>query len=214
MNVVMAMFPPRAHANIVRHFNVVETALAQFGIDDQQVKLVAYATIRAEAANFAPVTEGESRFNTLKLPAELTPYGEAGKYNLYEGRDKTTTLLGRRVSGLGNDRMGDGEKYMGRGFVQLTGKANYLKYGQKIGVGSKLVDNPGLANDPRVAAQILAAYIREHLRTISEAIRSGDLRSARKAVNGGLNGFTEFEKAYRTGARLIRTGLPDPRSIA
>lgn len=213
MHVVMAMFPPHAHSNIVRNFPLIETALNQLGITDQKIKLVAYATIRAETGDFAPKTERESKFNTLSLPPELTPYGEASKYSLYELRNKTTTVLGQKVSGLGNDRFGDGQRYIGRGFVQLTGKANYLRYGQKIGVGSSLVDNPNMANDPGIAAQVLAAYVRENMHVISHAVGSGDLRAARRAVNGGLNGFTEFERAYNIGLKLLKTGVPDPRSI-
>jgi putative chitinase len=214
MHVVMAMFPLKAHSNIIKNFSLIESALVKFRITDQSIKLVAYATIRAETGDCAPKSEGESRFNTLKIPPELTPHGEAGKYNLYELRNKTTRVLGQKVSGLGNDQLGDGEKYIGRGFVQLTGKANYLKYGQQIGLGSNLVDNPSLANDPGIAAQVLAAYIRENLRFISPAVRVGNLRMARKAVNGGLNGMAEFERAYSIGSKLLRAGVADPRSIA
>lgn len=217
MSVVMAMFPPSAHSNIVRNFNLVEFALTKFGITDPYVRLVAYATIRAETAKFAPVTEGESKFNTFRRPIELTPYGEETKYNLYEGRNKTSSILGHKVSGLGNDQFGDGKKYMGRGFVQLTGKANYLKYGYLIGVGSKLAETPELANDPSIAAQILAAYMREKVAVISNALRQGDFRSARRAVNGGLNGMEEFATAYTIGVNLMRTDardLPNSRNIA
>ena len=214
MHIVAAMFPRSAHANVTRNFPLVEAALNKFGIVDAEMKLVAYATIRAETGNFAPTSERESAFNTLSIPKELTPYGEPSKYNLYELRDKTTTILGQRVSGLGNDRFGDGQKYIGRGFIQLTGKANYLKYGQRIGVGNRLVDDPKMANDPAIAAQVLAAYLREHMGAISHAVNSGDLRAARRAVNGGLNGMTEFERAYNIGRELLKSGVPDPRSIA
>jgi len=217
IDIVLSMFPARAHANIVRYFHHVESALAKFGITDQDLRLVAYATIRAETANFAPVLEGESRFNTLKIPLELTRYGEEHKYNLYELRNKTTFVLGRKVSGLGNEQMGDGKKFMGRGFVQLTGRANYLKYGQKIGLGSQLLEAPEKANDPIVAAELLAAYIQDHRHRISKAVKRGDLRSARSAVNGGLNGWAEFEQAYQIGFNLMRTDakdLPNTRSTA
>jgi peptidoglycan L-alanyl-D-glutamate endopeptidase CwlK len=214
IRVVLAMFDPGAHANICRYFHVVDTELDNFGITDPNMKLVAYATIRAEAAAFAPVMEHESKFNTVKIPQELTPYGEESKYNLYELRDKTTKVLGHTLSGLGNDRFGDGAKYMGRGFVQLTGKENYLKYGQLIGVGSGLVENPKLANDPQVAAQVLAAYMAEHYHKISHAIKTGNLPAARRAVNGGLNGLAAFERAYNVGAKLLQTEFRDMRSTA
>lgn len=43
----------------------------------------------------------------------------------------------------------------GRGYVQLTWKANYEKADQKLGLGGKLLKNPDLALDPAIAARIL-----------------------------------------------------------
>lgn len=57
---------------------------------------------------------------------------------------------------LGNDQPGDGWKYIGRGLNGITGKSNYRKYGNMIGVD--LVGNPKLAEDPRIAAKIAIAF--------------------------------------------------------
>ncbi len=57
---------------------------------------------------------------------------------------------------LGNDQPGDGWKYVGRGLNGITGKANYRKYGNMIGVD--LVGNPEQAEDPRTAAKIAIAF--------------------------------------------------------
>ena len=56
---------------------------------------------------------------------------------------------------MGN-AVGEGFKYRGRGFIQLTGKNNYRKIGNLIGVD--LVNNPDLMNDPSVAAKASVAY--------------------------------------------------------
>lgn len=53
----------------------------------------------------------------------------------------------------GNTCAGDGPKYCGRGYVQLTWKVNYAKAGAKCGVD--LVANPDKAMDPRIAAKIM-----------------------------------------------------------
>ena len=61
-------------------------------------------------------------------------------------------------SDLGN-APNEGYKYRGRGYFQLTGKANYQKYGDMLGID--LVNNPDLANDPKIAADIAIAYIKD-----------------------------------------------------
>jgi len=54
---------------------------------------------------------------------------------------------------LGNTVSGDGIKYRGRGFVQLTGKTNYQK--MSVVTGVDLVANPDLAMQPDIATKIL-----------------------------------------------------------
>ena len=65
-------------------------------------------------------------------------------------------LVYANIIGNGPASSGDGWKYRGRGFNQLTGIGNYKKYGNII--GKDLVGNPDLVNDPKVAAEIAIAF--------------------------------------------------------
>ena len=58
---------------------------------------------------------------------------------------------------LGNTTATDGSKYKGRGLVQITGKDNYRRVGDIIGVD--LVNNPELVKDPKYAAAAAMAYL-------------------------------------------------------
>lgn len=93
--------------------------------------------------------------------------------------------------------------HKGRGFIQLTGRANYVRIGKKIGLGGKLAKNPELANDPKVAAHILAAFLKAKRKKIKQALDDGDLRAARRFVNGGSHGLKPFKVCYKKGRKLF-----------
>lgn len=70
----------------------------------------------------------------------------------------------KKGAGLGNTSPGDGAKYVGRGFVQLTGKANATRYSSLTGFD--LVGDPSLqTRDARIAAKVLVAYIKDRVST-------------------------------------------------
>jgi predicted chitinase/uncharacterized protein (DUF2345 family) len=65
-----------------------------------------------------------------------------------------TTSKGK---GLGNTQAGDGGKYIGRGYIQITGRGNYQVY--KDLTGHDLINNPQLLNDPAIAAEVSVKYL-------------------------------------------------------
>lgn len=162
-------------ANIKKYLPDVLSALSHAGIADRDMVMMALATIRAETAGFAPIDEGKSRYNT----AEGGP--AFGKYDTRHD--------------LGNRAVGDGAKYKGRGFVQLTGRANYITYGKRVGVD--LDAAPERANEPAVAAALLAAFLYDRQKRIREAVRARNWAAARRLVNGGSHGLDAFTEAYK-----------------
>src|SRR5262249_51167047 len=125
--IVSQMFPGTPARNIEQHLPAVLQALVTPQLTEKPMVLMSLATIRAETAAFVPISEGENRFNT-------SLGGHA--FDLYDNRKD-----------LGNKGAPDGERYRGRGFIQLTGRANYQRYGAAIGVPD-LVNDPDLANEP------------------------------------------------------------------
>jgi hypothetical protein len=91
---------------------------------------------------------------------------------------------------LGTDSKGF--PYFGRGLIQLTGKSNYESYGKKIGVD--LVGNGDLAIHDQNSYKIAVEYMKG--RTFKYVL-SGDLKQARKSVNGGTKGINEVNGAYK-----------------
>lgn len=117
----------------------------------------------------------------------LAEYGGAGWFARYDGR-----------ADLGNDRPGDGARYRGRGVFQLTGRANYRRYGRLLGVD--LEAEPARAAEPELSLRIALAYWRE--RGIDAAADRDDVVAVTRLINGGLNGLAA-RRALLERARAI-----------
>jgi hypothetical protein len=112
--------------------------------------------------------------------------------NEYGGRRYFARMYGGRRD-LGNTRRGDGVRYHGRGYIQLTGRWNYRTYGRTLHLS--LQRRPRLALRPGVSARVLAAYFKRH--HISAAARHGYWRRTRRAVNGGQYGWWRYQHRVR-----------------
>lgn len=183
VTVVSKMFPSTPVDNIENNLPFVLDALAKATLVDKPMVLMALATIRAETESFKPISEGRSKYNT-------SPGGPP--FDLYDNRKD-----------LGNHGPDDGHRYKGRGFIQLTGRYNYRKYGQAIGLGDLLIDDPDLGNDPNIAARLLAGFLKDKEMAIKESLLHKDLSSARRLVNGGRHGMARFKDAFTIGNKLI-----------
>lgn len=166
-------FPGALLANIEKHLPPVLHAMQEAQLTTPRMVAFALATIAAETAGFVPISERVSRFNT-----------RVKSFDLYDGRKD-----------LGNRQPGDGSKYRGRGFVQLTGKDNYLRYGERIGVD--LVEHPERACEPAIAAQLLALFIADRAADADAALLAANFAKARRLVNGGSHGLERFTNAYK-----------------
>ena len=90
----------------------------------------------------------------------------------------------------GDEASGDGFKFRGRGYIQLTGKANYAAASKAI--GEDLVQNPDLVNDPIVGARVVAWYAKTRgLAKLQGADPEAIQMAATKAVAGAGLDFTK-----------------------
>lgn len=180
---LVQIFPHAPSNNIHQYYPILLRALAENRLADPLMILMALATIRVETSRFEPISEYQSKYNTA-------PGGRP--YGLYDFR-----------TDIGNSAVGDGERYKGRGFIQLTGKANYETYSRKLGLGNLLLNQPDAANDPVIASRILALFLKDKEERIRKAILRRDFSDARKAVNGGTHGLSDFKLAFEIGNRAV-----------
>lgn len=69
---------------------------------------------------------------------------------------------------LGNDKEGDGWKYRGRGYIGITGKTNYAMASKDLFKDDRLVTNPDLVNDPKIAPAVTAWYMERTRKYMAE----------------------------------------------
>lgn len=183
----------------------INVAMQEAGLTNKFAQIALLANIKKES-NFKPISENMNYKNTAIDRIRKIFGRRAAKYNdaeltqiksnpatmgeLMYGKD---TSMGQK---MGNTEVGDGYKYRGRGYIQLTGKNNYKFYGKKV--GEDLVGNPDLANDPTVAAKISASYVMTALKGKQEF---ADQKTANYAVTKAIGGNLDLTKGY--GAEIL-----------
>lgn len=151
-------------------------ALNKYGVTNPNIQAGILGTVYKES-HIMPQSEGSykgtsnSRIRGI-FGSRLSGYSESQLETLKKndvaffdaiyGKD---TNIGKN---MGNLSAGDGYKYRGRGFNQITGKSAYVSFGNKIGVD--LGKSPDKLNDPKVAAEALAVFFRD---VINSGFKSG-----------------------------------------
>ena len=132
------------------------------------------AQVRHESADFGRMHEmgGREYFNKMYDP-QYAP--------------KTAKLLG-------NVRPGDGERYHGRGFIQITGRDHYREAGKALGL--PLEEKPELASNPKIAAKIAVWFWKNHVRPRVDDFNNTP--AVTKAVNGnGMRGLKDRINSFK-----------------
>ncbi|AAY91304.1 glycoside hydrolase family 19 protein [Pseudomonas protegens] len=119
--------------------------------------------------------------------------------NQYLSKYDTGTLAKR----LGNtpEADGDGQKYRGRGLIQVTGRANYEACSEALFSDARLLNTPELLETP-VYAALSAGWFwqRAGLNTLAD---KGDFLTIIKRINGGTNGLADREALYERALKVL-----------
>lgn len=126
--------------------------------------------------------------------------------SLNESYAKKPEKIGARVyggrMGNGDETTGDGYKFRGRGYIQLTGKSNYTKFGKFI--GEDLISNPDLVATKYPLASAAFFFDSNGLWTICDRGATDDVvTSVTKRVNGGTIGLADRIKHFKEYYNLL-----------
>jgi predicted chitinase len=119
------------------------------------------------------------------------------------------------ASNLGNTEPGDGFRFKGRGPIQITGRANYKRFGGLLGLD--LVGDPQRAAQPDVAFRVAGLFwSKKGLNELADQATPDAFREITRRINGGFNGLEDRQRFYEaaktalgvTPPPLTRSGPP------
>ena len=158
--------------------------------------------LNASMGKFAIITP-------LRMAAFIAQIGhESGqlRYVRELGNDKYLAKYdtGRLAQRLGNtpEADGDGQKFRGRGCIQVTGRANYEACSEALFGDSRLLNTPELLEQPVYAAMSAGWFWqKEGLNTLAD---KGDFLAITKRINGGTNGLEDREALYKRALEVLQ----------
>jgi putative chitinase len=206
----LARFAPRAKPEFVTVLAGEGNAvLTRFGINRNPKRFCHFmAQVAHECVGFT-VVEENLNYSAARMVQVFGP----GKHSAAITAGEARRLAGNRqafaerVYGLGNPRKardlgntepGDGYRYRGRGFMQITGRAAYREMGRKIGVD--LEGNPDLAAQPLYALMTAAAFWDG--RRLNDYADQDNIEIITKRINGGHNGLPDRKARFSSAQRI------------
>ena len=143
---------------------------------------------------------------TLRQAAFIAQVGhESGQFRYVRelGGDQYLSKYdtGSLAKRLGNteEADGDGQKYRGRGLIQITGRANYMACGE--GLGLDLIKQPELLEKPQHACMSAAWFwATKGLNTLADA---GQFDKITQRINGGQNGAADRQALYAQALKVL-----------
>lgn len=167
----ISIISPKANPAIKNAIVENQEALEEFGINNPARLEAFLAQMSHESAGFTALVEKRSDASAERKYGAGTRVGKV----------------------LGNTQPGDGAKYKGRGIIQLTGRFNYRKFGNMLGID--LENNPDLAADPQIAIKIAAAFWQD--KGLNELADKGNFKEITRRINGGYNGLADRQRRLR-----------------
>lgn len=166
-------------------------AMKELGITDPNEMSMILAQVSEETGDFTRMEEN-LKYTTVKRMQEVWParflHNPALAQRLINGGPEAiaNNIYGNR---MGNKEPGDGWKYRGRGYIQLTGRDNYAAASKRLGID--LLSNPDLIlTDPKIAAKTTLDWWLHRGGNLRGKAAAGDLVGVTKLVNGGTTNLS------------------------
>ena len=174
--------------------NLFDNILSSAGIDTKERVNMFLAQCGHESASF-------TRFNENLNYSAKSLRGLFGRYFLddkiaseYERKpEKIANRVYANRMGNGSESSGEGWKYRGFGFIQLTGKENFTNFSKDTGID--IVSNPeSIRSDLSIAIKTAVWFWNKN--NLNKFADSKDILTCTKRINGGTHGLEDRTKKY------------------
>jgi putative chitinase len=108
---------------------------------------------------------------------------------------------------LGNTHPGDGRRFKGRSFIQITGRNNYSQVSRALGID--FVSHPARLAAPKYAALGAAWWWQTH--GCNQLADTGNFLAVTRRTNGGTNGLADRQAYYARATKVARYITPKRR---
>lgn len=176
--------------------------LKKDGLTDEQLKKIMPLLSTVKRSLYLPLLNAAMEEFEINTPLRMAAFvaqlsHESAQLRYFEEIASGKAYEGRKD--LGNVFAGDGEKYKGRGPIQLTGRMNYRDAGKELNI--ELEANPILAAAPEVGFRTAGWFWkRKALNSLADV---GEFKAITKKINGGFNGLEERIKYYTVAKSVL-----------
>ena|GEM_PF-327407 len=199
----------RATASRMARVEQISDAIGGDGVTAAQLRRIVPGLSASKANEVAPHLNSAMREANINTPSRQAMFIAQLAHESGGFRSNEEIASGRAYEGdsdLGNTRPGDGVRFKGRGYIQITGRYNYTAASKALGLD--LVNNPSLASRPENASRVAAWYWNS--RGINAAADAKDLVKATRLINGGTNGLEDRKKYYDRAAEVLGSDRNNP----
>ena len=178
-----------------------------------QLQSIMPATPAAKREALLPFLQAAMTEFAIETPARAAAFvaqlaHESGQFRFMEEIWGPTTAQNRYeplstlATTLGNVEAGDGKLFKGRGPIQITGRANYKRFGDLLGID--LVADPARAARPELAFRIAGLFwSKKGLSELADRATDEAFREITRRINGGFNGLEDRRKFYAAACAAL-----------
>ena len=179
----------------------------------QQLQSIMPAIPAAKRETFLPFLQAAMTEFAIETPARAAAFvaqlaHESGQFRFMEEIWGPTPAQNRYepvstlATTLGNVEVGDGKLFKGRGPIQITGRANYKRFGDLLGID--LVSDPARAARPELAFRIAGLFwSKKGLSELADRATDEAFREITRRINGGFNGLEDRRKFYAAACAAL-----------